>query len=301
MVSFISDRVRPALLSVVAALAMQACIQNRPADDSPPDYTIPKFAKSQGKWRYGVTDTIAVEFNENIDTSALSVTLDSARSVAQKFDGSSRLLIFGALKGSGATHFPIGLPFTATITGLKDLNGNGRPAATESFEPYYWADREYIDSAYTGVDSLFATDSTWADGSAFSDTLVTEGNLDAKTNHRSVDYEDIKVIKLTPPDSMGVTLTCPKSVNMKLQIAGPFDPAKADSILQDLDFDLASIADSTQGKGILTDLVKADYAVHDSILNSSALPGIYAIRVSLGLDKAAFYRMKTSLHRKKRP
>jgi hypothetical protein len=301
MVSFISDRVRPALLLAASALCLQSCIHDVSSDGTPPDYTIPNLAKSQGKWRYGVTDTIAVQFSKNIDTGAFSVSFDPADGIARKFDGPSRLLVFGSLKGPGATHFPVRSPFTATFKGVSDVMGNGRPAATETFEPYYWADRDFVDSAFDGEDSLFASDSTWADGSPFSDTLVSEGVLDAKTNRRSVDYNDIKLIKLVPPDTFRVTLTGPKTVNLKLQIAGPFLPAKADSILGDYDFDQAKIADSTQSRGTASALLLADYKVHDDSLGSPSQPGIYAVRVSLGLDKEAFYRMQTVLHRKKRP
>jgi hypothetical protein len=301
MVPFVSVPVRAAAVAA-AALLLQACIQDESGDKAPPDYTIAKLRKSQGKWRFGVTDTIAIDFSERIDTAALAATFDPDEGVASRFQGQSRLLVFGSHTGAGAPNFTINAPFTATLAGLRDLRGNSRPASTLEFEPYYWADGDFIDGDFKGFDSLFATDSTWADGSAFSDTLISEGNLDAKTNGATVDYSDIKLIRLMPPDTFRISLSCPRSVNMKLQAAGPFDPAKADSLLLKFDFDKARASDSTLSRGSASVQVAADYGVHDDSLGNPSLPGIYAVRVSLtALDKEAFYRLETSLHRKKRP
>src|SRR5438270_1441983 len=106
MVSFISDRVRPALLFVASAFALQACIHDvqQANNDSPPDYTIPNLAKSQGKWRYGVTDTIAVEFSEKIDTQSLALTFTPKASIGYRMDGASRLLIYGLKQDAGSKH-----------------------------------------------------------------------------------------------------------------------------------------------------------------------------------------------------
>lgn len=301
MVSFFSDRVLAAALFGAAALGLSGCQPDTPTDKSPPDYTIAQPKTPQGKWQFGVLDTIVVSFSEKIDTGALAVSFEPAQGISTSFKGQDRLLIYGDKKNSGASQFTARSPFTATFAGLKDLRGNGRSAASESFEPYWWSDRDFTEGSFNGFDSLFATDSTWANGRPFTDTLISEGNLDANNNFGSVDFVDIKLIKLVPPDTFRVLLTGPKTVNLKLQIAGPFDPAKADSILKDKDYTFPGAkTDSTQAKGTASLMVPADYGNHDDVLGSPSKPGIYALRITLPLDKEAFYRLQTILQRKKR-
>jgi hypothetical protein len=297
----VSDRILAAALLGSAAFLFQGCLHDESADETPPDYTIAKLHSAQGKWRFGVTDTIAVDFSEPIDTGSLRVEFEPAPGIASRFQGRDRLLIYGTETGSGASHFGIGAPFTATFAHLEDARGNGADASAEDFAPYWWADRDFLEPGFKGFDSLFASDSAWADGSPFADTLISEGNLDAKTNGHEVDYNDVKLIKLTPPDTFRALLACPKKVRMKLQLAGPFPPEAADSLLMGYNFDQASQADSTQGKGQAMVQVIADYGVHDDALGSPSSPGIYALRISVPLDNEAFYRLETTLRRKKRP
>jgi len=307
MVSFISDRVRPALLFAASALALQACIHDvqQANNGSPPDYTIPNFAKSQGKWRYGVTDTIAVEFNEKIDTESLALTFTPRASIGYRLEGDSRLLIFGLKQDAGTTHFIVNSPFTLDIAGLRDLAGNGRPAATESFQPYYWADRDFLDSTYQGFDSLFLDDSTWADSSRmYADTLVAEGRLDFNGNGNLEDRQDFKLVRLTPPDTFKINVYCPKAVNLRMQIAGPFASGSEDSILQYYSFPTGSLtfhADTNKTRGVLSYQFAADFDTHWNILHSSSAPGLYAIRLSIPEDQEGFYRVEAVARRKKHP
>lgn len=305
MVSFISDRVRPALLFAASALALQACIHDvQQANGSPPDYTIPNLAKSQGKWRYGVTDTIAVEFSEKIDTQALSLTFTPKASIGHRMDGASRLLIYGTKQDAGTSHFIVNSPFTLDIAGLRDQSGNGRPSATESFQPYYWADRDFLDSTYQGFDSLFLDDSTWADSSRmYADTLVAEGRLDFNGNGNREDRVDLKLVRLTPPDTFRLSVYCPKAMNLRMQIAGPFASGSEDSILNDYSFPAGSRtfhADTNKTRGVLSYQFAADFNTHYDVLGSPAAPGLYAIRLSIPEDQEGFYRVVAVGSRKKR-
>ncbi|MBW8887214.1 MAG: hypothetical protein JF616_05580 [Fibrobacteres bacterium] len=307
MVSFISDRVRPALLFAASALALQACIHDvqQVNNDSPPDYTIPNLAKSQGKWRYGVTDTIAVEFSEKIDTQSLALTFTPRASIGYRMDGASRLLIFGLKQDAGTTHFIVNSPFTLDIAGLRGQGGNGRPAATESFQPYYWADRDFLDSSYQGFDSLFLDDSTWADSSRmYADTLISEGRLDFNGNGNLEDRQDFKLVRLTPPDTFKLNVYCPKAVNMRMQIAGPFASGSEDSILQNYSFPAGSLtfhADTNKTRGVLSYQFAADFLTHYNVLGSPAAPGLYAIRLSIPEDQEGFYRVVAVARRNRRP
>lgn len=306
MVSFISNRVRPALLFSAAALALQACIREAtPANDSPPDYTIPKLAKSQGKWRYGVTDTIAIDFSEKIDTQSLALTFTPRAAIGYRMDGADRLLIFGLKLDAGATHFNVNSPFTLDMAGLRDLDGNGRPRVTESFQPYLWADRDFVDSSFQGFDSLFLDDSTWADSTRmYADTLIAEGRLDFNGNGNAEDRQDFKLIRLTPPDTFKLSVTCPRAVNLRMQIAGPFASGSQDSILKNYSFPTGKLtfhADTNRTNGVLSYQFAADFNTHYDVLGSSAAPGLYAIRLSIPEDQEGFYRVQAVARHRTKP
>jgi hypothetical protein len=306
MVSFISDRVRAILLCGAAALSLPGCIQERhlDGDGSPPDYSIPKLSKSQGKWRFGVTDTIAILFNEKIDTSALDLTFLPPDSIGYRFDGADRLLIFGRRQDAGTRHFLVNTPFSLEMEGLRDLNGNAMGRTDEEFKPYWWADRDFLDSTYQGFDSLFVNDSTWADSSRlFSDTLVAEGRLDFNGNGNREDRQDFLLVKLTPPDSFKFSLTCPRNLNLRMQVAGPFRSGSQDSILQNYSFpggERTFYADTNKTRGTLGFQVFADFTNHYNLLDSSDAPGLYAIRLSIPEDQEGFYRVRAVVIRKKR-
>lgn len=271
---------------------MTGCDAEETSDSSPPDHIINQ-PLSQGKYRYGITDTIVVDFSERIDTAALDVSFEPDQGIRSRFKSQTRLLIYGTGSTSGASHFAINLPFTATLAGLKDLRGNGRPAIVESFQPYAWVDRDFVESDYDGNDTLFSPDSgLWVDGTSMGDSMVTEGRLDFNSNTDFVDRQDFKLIRLVAPDTLKMSLTCPKGVNMHAQWAGPFLPATLDSVFKDFKFNLNSFfTDSTKAKGFLSHAFNADYSKHDLALNSPAAVGIYILRLSIPPDTEAFYRL----------
>lgn len=277
-------------LSILGGLA--GCGSEETADSSPPDHIINQ-PLSQGKYRYGITDTIVIDFSERIDTAALDVTFEPDQGIRSRFKSRTRLLIFGTGSTSGTPHFAINLPFTVTLAGLKDLSGNGRPSITESFQPYAWVDRDFMETTYDGNDTLFGADSgTWVDGSPLADSVVTEGRLDFNSNSDFVDRQDFKLVRLVAPDTLKMTLTCPKGVNMHAQWAGPFVPATLDSVFKDFKFNLNSFfSDSTKAKGAWSFSFNADYSKHDLALGSPAAAGIYILRLSIPPDTEAFYRL----------
>ncbi|MDB5106743.1 MAG: hypothetical protein JWP91_4432 [Fibrobacteres bacterium] len=290
-----------ALLSGLAVLSMIGCNsrESTSSDNTPPDHII-NLPKSQGKYRFGVTDTLVVDFSEKIDTSALAVAFSPVEGIGARFKDQARLVIFGTASSSGTAHFPVNSPFTATLSGLKDPAGNGRTAIVESFQPYAWTDRDFQDASFTGYDSLFATDSTWIDGSSFSDSLVTEGRLDFSSNFGKEDRQDYKIVKMIPPDTLRVLLTCSKGLNIKIQMAGPFSPVGLDAVLKDYVFSQAFLTDSTKAKGSASLGFNADYSKHDDLLGSPAAPGIYVIRLSIPADTEGFYRLGLRLVKRKK-
>jgi hypothetical protein len=301
MVSFSINRFPAALLLGGSLFLLSGCDKGESSDKTPPDYTIAKLEKALGKYRYGVTDTITVDFSEKIDTSALSLTLTPPQGIETRLASQTRLLIYGKNKSSGASHFTVNSPFTATMAGLKDLDGNGRTLATESFQPYWWADKDFTDTTFTGFDSLFLDSLTWADGSPLTDSLVAEGSLDYNNNFGREDRQDFKIIRLVPPDTFKVIATCSKTVNLRMQIAGPFPPDKLDSVLASYNFNSSFYSDSTKNKGTLTFQFSADYSKHDIALGGASNPGIYAIRLSIPPDQEGFYRLGLTIRKLKRP
>ncbi|MDB5049523.1 MAG: hypothetical protein JWO30_2594 [Fibrobacteres bacterium] len=280
-------------------VSLSGCSPQEESDSTPPDPII-KLEKSQGKYRFGVTDTIAIDFSEPIDTSSLAIAIAPDQGVGRKFQGRTHLLIFGTNKTSGASHFTIKSPFSLTLAGLKDDAGNGQSEISEAFQPYPWVDRDFVDSSFTGFDSLFTVDSTWVDGSAMTDTVVTEGRLDFNSNFGKEDRQDIKVIRLVPPDTLLLALTCSKSLNMKIQIAGPFAENGLDTALLHYNFATSFHSDSTKSKGIVAYKFDADFAKHFDALGSPAAPGIYAIRLSIPVDAEGFYRLGMRLIKRKK-
>lgn len=298
--------VRSALLgiSILSPLAgLTGCSPEESSDKSPPDHII-NLPMSQGKYRYGVADTIMVGFSENIDTSALVVTFNPAQGVGYRLKSQSRLAVFGTDFSAGTAHFTVNTPFTLELSGLKDQAGNGRTAITESFQPYAWADKDFLDSTFSGYDSLFAADSSkWMDGSSLADSFVVEGRVDININRGEGDRQDFKILRMVAPDTLKLVLTCPKNLNMRAQIAGPFPQDKVDSVFDTYDFSDFSKSffnDSTGTKGSLTHRFNADYSKHDDLLGSPSAPGIYFIRLSIPLDTEGFYRLGLRLIKRKK-
>jgi hypothetical protein len=130
--------------------------------------------------------------------------------------------------------------------------------------------------------------------------LITEGSLDFNNNIGREDRQDFKLIKLAPPDTLNLRVTCPKGVSLRFQIAGPFDPAKAEAELAVYNFASAFYADTAKTKTVMTYSFSADYKKHDDLLQNASAPAIYAIRLSIPGDQEGFYRLGLGLHRKKR-
>jgi hypothetical protein len=287
-------------LSLCLLAGLTGCSPEETSDQSPPDHII-NLPMSQGKYRYGVTDTIVVGFSENIDTSALAVAVSPSQGVGTRLKSQSRLLIFGTNNSAGASHFTVNSPFTLTLTGLRDQAGNGRTAITESFQPYAWADRDFLDTTFSGYDSLFAADpAKWMDGSSLADSFVVEGRVDINNNRGEGDRQDFKILRMVAPDTLKLVLTCPKGLNMRAQIAGPFPENKVDSIFENYDFAKSFFSDSTRTRGSLSHTFNADYSKHDDLLGSPSAPGIYFIRLSIPLDTEGFYRLGLRLIKRNR-
>ncbi len=248
--------------------------------------------KSQGKYRFSVTDTIAIDFSEAIDTAGLAIAVSPQEGLQHRFQGRDRLLIFGTAKTSGTPHFNIDSPFSLTLAGLKDLAGNGRGEISESFAPYAWADRDFIDTTFNSYDSLFTPDSMWVDGTPLTDTIVTEGWLNFNNNFGKEDRQDFKIVRMVPPDTLKLSLACSKSLNLRMQIAGPFPEKGLDSALADFSFtDSSFYSDSTRTRGILASQFTADFTTHFHVFHDSQKAGIYAVRLSIPENTKGFYRL----------
>ena len=157
-----------------APSALTGCDGEENASDGDSPNHIIKAPQSQGKYRYGITDTLTVEFDEDIDTAALDLDYTDTAGIGWRLVGRRKAQIYGTRSTFGVGHFPINSPFTVTLTGLRDLAGNGHPSIDIGFLPYRWADRDFLDTTYDWFDSLYA-DSGWIDGSRLSDTLIVEG------------------------------------------------------------------------------------------------------------------------------
>jgi hypothetical protein len=254
-------------------------------------------SKSQGKYRFGVTDTLAIDFSEPIDTAALDLRFSDDLAAGYAFRGRSQVLIFGTRKSFGAGHFPINTSFTLNILGLRDDAGNGNPAITESFQPYRWADRDVLDRTFRGCDSLFSGDTAWIDGSPLTDSLIVEGALDFNDNLGDEDRVDIKLVRLTPPDTLEVVVTTRKDVPVNLKVGGPFKEEELDSALARAE-NFSLTTRTTDRTGRVDTTFRADFERHLRVLGSSGASGIYALRLSLPTaDTEGFYRIRLKLRK----
>ena len=111
---------------------------------------------------------------------------------------------------------------------------------------------------------------------------------------------------MIPPDTLAITASGQKSMNLRVQIAGPFNPATLDSALKVyVPATQSFFVDSTRTRGSVSHSFSADYTKHDDVLGTATtpgatLPGIYVIRLSVPEDQEGFYRLGLRLHRKKR-
>jgi len=212
--------------------------------------------------------------------------------------GDTKLLIFGKNNLYGGTHFVINAPFTLALTGLRDLKGNGQPRIEESFAPFTWADQDFVNPDFKGdYDSLFASDSTWLDGSPLADAFISEGSLDFKLPPGTLDYQDIKVVKLTAGDTLYTSLTTRKNLDLTLLVAGPFPTKGFDSTLAN--FDYKTVLDSAQTMATGTDTLKtpADLTTYKRKFEKVDTPGLYALLISIPQKNEGFYRLGVQIHK----
>jgi hypothetical protein len=288
---------RPALL--VAAMGLTGTLalsflgcgaaEESGSDTAPPDHII-NLPVSQGKYLYGITDTIAVDFGEDIDTAGLGVDFGGASGISTAFRGASVLLLYGKLRDHGQNHFPVNLGFTMSLTGLRDTHGNGLSVVNASFQPYTWADSDCCVSKFDSFDSLFASDSQWVDGTRFSDSLVTEGSLDFfRVPLEPLDIDDFKLLRLKGADTVSALLTTRKDVDLKLEVFGPF---RVDSTLAGVSLDSAVFTGHSGDQGRIDVKFNTSVEVHARKLGGSFdAPGIYVMRLTLPQDKEGFYRL----------
>lgn len=292
----------PAFLAAIMAgmiLSMVGCNREEASSDgTSPDHII-KAPKSQGKYRFGITDTIAIEFSENIDTGALDLGFSDPAGIAWRFQGLRKLQIYGTKSTYGTTHFPVNTPFTMTMTGLKDKAGNGHPVIEETFHPYRWTDRDFLDTAYDWYDSLYSG-SDWVDGTPVTDTLIAEGSLDYKQNFGRVDRYDYLVFRVAAPDTVNVFLTLRKDIDLGMAIAGPFKADGFDTVLKSFDFDRKALVspgtqrlDSLQtgSQGRASSQFETVLKDHKAVLGSFDAVGLYVIRLRIPEGKEGFYRL----------
>lgn len=302
------NRPGPALMAafmLAMTLSMSGCAREEPSDDSTsPDHII-KAPMSQGKYRFGITDTIAIEFSENIDTGSLDLGFSDPTGMAYRFQGLRRVQVYGTKNTYGTPHFPVNTPFTMTMTGLKDKAGNGRPVIEESFLPYTWADRDFLDTTYDWIDTLYSG-ANWVDGTPITDTLTIEGSLDFDQNFGRPDLYDYKVIRVAAPDTVDVLLTTRKDINLKMQIAGPFRASDFDSVLKQFKFESAStnpngakrlFSDSTGTKSRASHKFVANLEDHKWVLGSYDAPGLYVVRLVIPQGKEGFYRLYSRIRK----
>jgi hypothetical protein len=297
--SFIRSATTAALIGLTGTifLSLMGCgMEEQTSDTTPPDHII-NLPNPQGKYRYGVADTITVDFGEPIDTAALAVTFSPAVGIAHAFRDANTLLVFGGLKHHGQNHFPVNLNFTMTLAGLKDLHGNGLPAVDAAFQPDAWADSDYFVPNFASFDSLFSSDTRWMDSSSqATDSLITEGSLDFfHFPPEPLDIDDFKLIRLKGADTVNARLTTRKDVDIKLQVYGPF---KTDTSLAGISLDTALFTGSTGASGRLEVKFNTSIEVHAHKLGGSFdAPGIYVIRMTLPQDQEAFYRLGLRIHK----
>lgn len=282
------------VLFISGLFGLTSCEKATDPDTLAPNATV-NLLKSQGNYRFSVTDTITIDFSEKIDTAALALEFTPPEGIAHQFFDEQKLLIFGKNKTYGQTHFSIPAGFTLAMTGLRDQAGNGLPRIENKFLAYKWVDQDFIDTNFTKADSLYKDGATWVDGTPITDSLVTEGNLNYPDNLSREDRQDFKIIQMTAPDTLMVQLNTVNSMNLKCQIAGPFPPENIQNIFLNSVFDSAFYVRQTGTLGKLDTQFVASYQAHHRIVGSPSNPGIYAIRLSIPADQKGFYRLALKL------
>ena len=290
-----------ASLLLWSALSLAGCGQEEdPADTDPPDDPMIKLEMSQGKYRFGVIDTISIAFSEDIDTAGMAVAIAPREGMAYRFQGRDQMLLYGTAKTSGTPHFNINSPFSLSLAGIKDMAGNGIGEFSADFQPHAWVDQDFLDSTFSSYDSLFTPDSAWVGGRPMTDSLITEGWLNFNNNFGKEDRQDFKIVRILAPDSLQLEVSCAKSLNIRMQVAGPFKEAGLETRLSGYPFDSSFASESTAKIGHASVRFAADFLKHLDDLGSPAAPGIYAIRLSIPADTKGFYRLGMRLVKHKK-
>lgn len=286
---------------VLLSIGLAGCDKEEgTSDQTPPDHIV-KAAKSQDKWRFGVTDTIAIEFDEAVDEKSLDLAFSDTSGRGWKLLNARKALIFGTRTLFETGHFPINTPFTLTLRGLRDRFGNGHNDIHEAFLPYPWVDRDFLDTTFNGYDTLF-NGTAWMDGTPMTDTLLMEGRLDDNENFRDPDRFDYKVIRVKAPDTVDFFLKAARDMEIRVQIAGPFHPIGFDTTLDKYNFTTAPMTGrgtkavyrdtlQTADQGRLAKTFRADLFDHEEVLDSFDAVGLYVVRLSVPEGKEGFYRL----------
>ncbi len=285
------------LLTLAFVLSALLGCEQTTSEPKAPELSL-SLPKSQGKYLFGVTDTITISFNEGIDTGALAIEFTPPEGIGHKFAGTTKLLVFGKNKLYNLGYFNVNSQFSLALTSLRAPNGSGQPRLDLAFQPFTWADRDFTDSTFDGYDSLNATDSTWVNGAKVSDTLITEGVVNSKKTIGIPDYQDNKVLTLFAGDTLHASLQCTKDVDMTLMVAGPFTKAGYDSVTH-VGFDPSLAADSanTGTKGAASISVGANFKIFKTKFGDISAPGIYVLYISVPPLKAGFYRLRTQIQK----
>ncbi len=301
--SLLSTRALSLVVLLLGSGFFLASCATEEVDRGAPEISL-NLSELDGKYRFGVTDTVLIEFSEPIDTAALAVeflpTIGSD-GISKFFQGDRKLLIHGAHKNFGRTHFEIGKSFAIVLSHLTDLAGNRRGQIQLDFAPYTWSDVDFFDrDREDEVDTLFGTSSRWRLPIDAGDTLWTEGKLDGLTQRSPLDLRDAKLIRLLPMDTLSVLLDGPRAMNIKLELLGPYPEASFDSLFYDTNPKLAIQVDSTRnlGRAQFNGFVPglARHRAELGVGNAEA-PGLYVIRLNMFQQLAGFYRLRVVLKR----
>lgn len=265
------------------------------ADHIAPTITF-NLNKSQGIYRFGVTDTIVVNFSEKIDTLALGIEPSPPDGITHKFASATKLKIFGKNQKFGSSQFNINSPFTLALLGLQDQHGNGQTRVQESFLAYPWVDKDMVDTTFVGLDSLFSSRTTWVDGSSITDSIITEGGLDDKKLFGKHDYFDLKLLSISFGDTLFASLSTRSNLNLALKIAGPFSKAGLDSAISlDNQFTWSdSLQTGSIGKASVR--IVGDFATYIRKFGPSPTVGLFVFFIEIPRDQEGFYRLSARIH-----
>lgn len=284
------------------AFGLMGCGRDDGPDTTPPDHII-DLPNSQGDfYRLGVTDSFEVRFSEPVDTAALIVEFTPADSIGYRWQGTRRLRVFGTRNYFGTRHFGLNTNFSMTLKGLKDLKGNAQSTSIEYFRPYAWMDKDFQDAPAQLSDTLYRTDSTWADESPVTDSFVCEGSLDFR-RISIPDHLDFKLIKIQAPDTVDFTLTTRTDLDIRVHIAGPFKESEINAKIEAINLDSTvfpgntGARNTTGAQGSVSGRFVADLLAHKRVFDKFEAYGVYVVRLGVPQDQRGFYRLKTKVRK----